>query len=278
MTAVATHLAKRINCPPEDPPAFLKPMLLIEALRGRWPVDFRWLDTVIGNREVQPVAAVTSLVVAQLEQIGSAAAARLLPALLEFVVSNKSDGFTSVLFLRSRIRTWVLQNVSLDEATSCLTEEQLEMLWDAPHTLPPHLLVGILRHPDQIPPSRESIRIEAVRLLGAEHTEVLIRLLATDALSVDAAEQLWKVAPAATARLLDPVSEELPLACLQSLILSAPRDRMGVAARAILSRVDVLPESERLEWARLRLPTAGADAELLGQILGLETSTGFREP
>jgi len=278
MTAVATHLAQQINCPPQDPPAFLKPMLLIEALRGRWPVDFRWLDTVIGNRQVQPVAAVASLVVAQLEQIGSAAAAGLIPALLEFVVSNKGDGITSVLFLRSRIRTWVLQNISLDEATSCLTEEQLEMLWDAPHTLPPHLLVGILRRPDEIPPYRESIRIEAVRLLGAEHAELLTRLLATDALSVDAAEQLWKVAPAAAARLLDTVSGDLPLSCLQSLILSAPKDRTGPAARAILSRVDVLPENEQLEWARLRLPAAGVHAESLGQILGLAIGTRFREP
>jgi hypothetical protein len=219
-----------------------------------------------------------SLVVAQLEQIGSSAAARLLPALLEFVVSNRGDGITSALFVRSRIRTWVLQNISLDDATSCLTEEQLEMLWDAPHTLPRHLLVGILRHPDQIPPSRESVRIEAVRLLGAEHAEVLTGLLATNTLNVDAAEQLWKVAPAAASRLLDPVSRELPLACLQSLILLAPRDRTGPAARAILARVDVLPENEQLEWARLRLPAAGAHAELLGQILGLTIGTGCQEP
>lgn len=278
MMALATQLAARISRPPDDPPVFLKPMLLIEALRGRWHVDFRWLDTVIGNREVQPVAAVASLVVAQLEQIGSSAAARLLPALLEFVVSNRGDGITSALFVRSRIRTWVLQNISLDDATSCLTEEQLEMLWDAPHTLPRHLLVGILRHPDQIPPSRESGRIEAVRLLGAEHAEVLTGLLSTNTLNVDAAEQLWKVAPATAARLLDPVSRELPLASLQSLILLAPRDRTGPAARAILSRVDVLPESEQLEWARLRLPAAGAHAELLGQILGLAIGTGCQEP
>lgn len=274
MTALATRLAQRITCPPAHPPDFLKPMLLNEALRGRWRIDCRWLDAAIGNKDVQPVAAIASMVVAQLEQIGSAAATRLLPALMEFVVSNRGDGITTIFFHRSRIRTWVLQNISLDEATSCLTEEKLEVLWEVPHTLPPHLLVGMLRYPDQITSARAPGRINAVRLLGAEHVVLLSQLLTTDALGVYAAERLWKVAPAAAERLLDPVSGDQSLAALRLLILSAPLDKTGAAARAVLSRADILPESEQLEWARQRLPAAGAHAELLGQMMGLDVGTG----
>jgi hypothetical protein len=56
---------------------------------------------------------------------------------------------------------------------------------------------------------------------------------------------------------------------LQSLILSASVERTGPAARAILSRVDSLSESERLDWARQRLHAAGAHAETVGRFLAL---------
>jgi hypothetical protein len=273
MTALATRLAQRIARPPEIPPDFFKPMLLIEALRGRWRVDCAWLGNVIGHAGAPPVAAVAGLVLVQLKEIGSTAAARLLPALMEFVVSKWSDGITVTYFYRSRIRTWVLQNISLDDATSCLTERQLEALWQGPHTLPPHLLVGMLQNPDGLTSARASVRIEAVRLLGAEHVELLSRLLATETLGSFAAERLWKVAPAAAERFLDAVSADQPLASRRLLIQTAPKDRTGAAARAVLACVDVLPEDHRMEWARLRLPAAGVHAELLGQILGLDVGT-----
>jgi hypothetical protein len=272
MTALATQLVQRLTQPPADPPDFLKPMLLIEALRGRWPVDSTWLNTVMGHRDAQPSAAVASLILRHLEQIGPPAAAKLLPALVEFVLLEPRDGIRSVIFYRSRIRTWVLQNISLTEVTSCLTEDQLEVLWQAPHTLPPHLLVGMLQNPDELAPARLSVRMEAVRVLGADHADTLSRLLATESLGAFAADRLWKVAPAAAARLLEASGNYAP-ASLRLLILSAPMERTGSVARVILSRDELLSESERIDWARQRLCAAGVHAEMLGRILDLDIDT-----
>lgn len=273
MTTLATQLARTIAQPPENPPDFLKPVLVVEGLRGRWTIDSTWLESAIGHEKGQFTSAAVVLLLEQLKQIGPAAAARLLPALMEFVLRKRGDGMTGLLFHRSRIRTWVLQNISLADAKSCLTEEQLEVLWQAPHTLPPHLLIGMLQDPDKVPPARQAVRVEAVRLLGADQVDTLSSLLATESLGVFAADRLWKVAPAATERLLDAGSGYHPPASLQLLINTAPVDRTGPAARAVLAGLGNLSESDRRDWARERLPAAGAHAETLARILGMDIGT-----
>lgn len=278
MSTLAIQLARTIAQPPEDPPDFLKPMLVAEGLRGRWSIDSSWLESAIGHDKGQFTEAAVALLLEQLNQIGPAAAARLLPALMEFVLRKRGDGITGLLFHRSRIRTWVLQNISLAEAMSCLTEEQLEVLWQAPHTLPPHLLIGMLQDPDKVPPARQAVRIEAVRLMGAGQVDTLSTLLATESLGVVAAERLWKVAPAAAERLLDAGSGCHSSASLQLLIDTAPAERTGPVARAVLAGLGNLPECDRLGWARERLPAAGVHAETLARILGLEIGTGSQPP
>lgn len=274
MTALATQLARKMTKPPEDPPDFLKPMLLVEALRDRWRIDAGWLGSIVGHRDAQPIEAAVILVLEQLKQTGPAAASILLPALMEFVLSKRGDGTTGIVFHRSRIRTWVLQNISLAEVTSCLTEEQLEALWQAPHTLPQHLLIGMLQDPDEVPPSRLAVRIEAVRVLAIEQVDTLLRLLPSESLGVFAAERLWKVASAAAERLLETDSKLHSPASLALLIRTAPPERTGQAARAILAGAGNLSGSGRRDWARERLHVAGAHAETLGRILDMGIGDG----
>jgi len=147
------------------------------------------------------------------------------------------------------------------------------VLWQAPHTLPPHLLVGMLQNPDEVARARLWVRKEAVCVLGADHAEPLSRLLATESLGVFAADRLWKVAPGAAARLLEAAPGDHAPASLRLLILSAPPERTGSVARAILSRDGLLSESERIDWARQRLCACGAHAEMLAQILDLDINT-----
>jgi len=270
MSTLAMQLARTMTQPPEDPPDFLKPMLVVEGLRGRWTIDPAWLESAIGHKKGQFTKAAVVLLLEQLKRIGPTAAVRLLPALMEFVLRKRGDGITGLLFHRSRIRTWVLQNISLAEAVSCLTEAQLEMLWQAPHTLPPHLLIGVLQGPDKVPPARQAVRIEAVNVLSADQVDTLSTLLATESLGVFAAERLWKVAPAAAERLLDAGPGFHSPASLQLLINTAPVERMGTAARAVLAGLGNLSRSDRLDWARERLPVAGAHAETLAGILGMD--------
>ncbi len=224
----------------------------------------------MGHKDAHPIAAIESLLLGHLERIGPTAAARLLPALMSFILSVPGDSIRRVLFYRSRIRTWVLQNISLAEATSCLTEDQLEALWQAPHTLPPCLLVGMLQNPDLVAAARLHVRIEAVRVLDGDHVDTLSMLLATESLGVFAADRLWKVAPAAAERLLDAAPGDIAPASLRLLILAAPMESTGPVARAVLARVGGLSEDERIDWARQRLSAAGAQAETLGRILNLD--------
>lgn len=85
-----------------------------------------------------------------------------------------------------------------------------------------------------------------------------------------AAERLWKVAPEAAQRVLDSTPADQERASLRSLIRSAPVERTGAVARAILSRRGILSTSELADWARSRLSTAGAHAEAVGRILDLD--------
>jgi hypothetical protein len=112
-------------------------------------------------------------------------------------------------------------------------------------------------------------------VLGAGQVDTLSTLLATESLGVFAADRLWKVAPAAAERLLNAGAGYHSPASLQLLINTAPVERMGTAARAVLAGLVNLSESDRLDWARERLPAAGVHAEILGRILGMEI--GARE-
>lgn len=278
MTKLAIQLARTITHPPEDPPDILQPILVAEGLRGRWNIAPAWLETAMGHDQGQFNQAAVVLLLEQLEQIGRTAAARLLPALLEFLLRNRSGGITGALFHRSRIRTWVLRHISLDETKSCLTEEQLEVLWQFPQTLPPHLLIGVLEDPDKVPPARQAVRIDAVRVLGAGQVDTLSTLLATESLGWYAAERLWKVAPAAAERLLDTGARDHAPSSLQMLINTAPVERTGPAARAVLAGLGNLSESDRISWAKERLPAAGVHAETLGRILSMEIDTCVQPP
>jgi hypothetical protein len=84
---------------------------------------------------------------------------------------------------------------------------------------------------------------------------------------VFAADRLWKVAPAAAERLLYAGSGYHSAASLQLLINTAPVEKTGSSARAVLAGLGKLSESDRLDWARERLPAAGAHAETLARIL-----------
>ena len=127
-----------------------------------------------------------------------------------------------------------------------------------------------------VPEARQAVRVEAVRLLDADQVDLLSRLLATQSLGMFAADRLWKVAPAAAERLLDAAPEDLAPASLRLLILSAPAERMGPAARAVLSRVAAPSESERTDCARQRLSAAGMHAETVGRLLDLDIDARSR--
>jgi len=269
MTAVAGKLMQKFARPPESPPLFLAPALLAESLRGRWPMNYTWLETIMGATDAGRRDAAEDLLLKELTAIGPAGARKLLPFLVEFLFSSRTDGLRRIFYYRSRIRTWVLQHICYEEASTCLDDAQLESLCQAPHSLPPQLLLGMLANSDNVGHSRLSVRIEAVRVLGAEHVDTLVLLLASNSLGTVAAERLWKVSPETAERMLsgDASSPDARIS-LRMLILSAPLDRTGVAAHAVLTSPALLNAGEHADWAKQRLPAAREHAEVLWAILG----------
>lgn len=268
---LAARLAGRLTEPPGLAPHVLRPMLVVEGARGRWHIDPSWLSSIIGSANEERSRLTEDLLLAELKRIGPASAVALLPALIAYCLPDPTDEIRPIFLLRSRVRTWVLQNVSLEQAKTCLTGLELEALWQHPHTLPPHLRLGMLDDPDALASDPLRTRIDAVRTLGAEHADTLCRLLATTSLGEFAAERLWAVAPGTAQHQLEATGQNGEAFAVRALILGAPVERMGVVARAILSHPEVLPESERHEWARQRLPAAGPYVEAIGQVLALKT-------
>lgn len=271
MTGIAGKVIQKFVRPPEFPPAFLTPVLLAEGIRGRWPADYTWLETIMAEKDTDRRNAAEDLLLRELKAIGPAAAPILLPLLMEFLFSSRTDGLRQIFYYRSRIRTWVLQHVSYEDVSECLDEPQLESLWAAPHSLPAQLLLGMLADVDKVEDSRLQVRMDAVRVLGAEHVDTLTQLLASDSVGMIAAERLWKVSPETAERMLtaDPSSRDA-VASLRMLILSAPLERTGAAAHAVLASPSLLHAGEHAEWAKQRLPDGRAHAEALWAILGLQ--------
>jgi hypothetical protein len=270
LMTLAARVAGRLVEAPASAPFVLMPMLVVEGARGRWPIEPSWLSSIIGGASQERSRLAEDLVLDALKQIGPSAAVALLPALMRYLLADPTDGIRPVLFQRSPVRTWVLQNVSLAQAKTCLTDLQLEALWQYPHTLPPDILHGMLEDPDALPADALRTRIEAVRALGAEHADTLRALLPTTSLGEFAAERLWAVAPEIAQRVLEVPGEDEDVFAMRSLIVGAPAQWTGVVTRAILSHPEVLPESERREWARQRLPVAGPYVEAIGQVLALK--------
>lgn len=274
MMAVAGQLIQKFARPPEFPPEFLAPALLTEGTRGRWPVEFKWLETIMGEKDDERRNAAEDLLLRDLKGIGPGAAAKLLPFVMEFLLSGRDDTLRPIFFYRSRIRTWVLQHISYEDVSACLDEVQGERLWNFPHSLPPQLLLGMLADSDKVEDSRLSVRMDAVRVLGAEHVDMLVRLLASDSLGAIAAERLWKVSPETAERMLTAAgaSGHEAAASLRMLILLAPLERTGAAAHAILTSPPLLHVGEYADWAKQRLPDAWAHAEDLWAIIGFGAS------
>lgn len=271
MTSIAGKVVRKLTRPPEYPPSFLAPSLLAEGIRGRWPANYAWLETILGEKEADRRKAAEDLLLRELKAIGPAGAPKLLPLLMHFLFSSRTDGLRQIFYYRSRIRTWVLQHVSYEDVSECLDEVQLELLWAAPHSLPPQLLLGMLADVDKVEDSRLPVRMAAVRVLGAEHVDTLTQLLASNSAGMIAAERLWKVSPETAERMLtaDPSSCDA-VASLRMLILSAPLERTGAAAHAVLTSPTLLNAGEHTEWAKERLPDARAHAEALWAILGIQ--------
>lgn len=268
LMAVAGQVVRKFAHPPEFPPSFLAPMLLAEGIRGRWPVDFRWLETILSEKDDRRRTAAEDLLLNDLKAIGPSGATKLLPILMDFLPAGRDDRLRPIFFYRSRIRTWVLQHVTYEDVSACLDEVQLESLWQTPHSLPPRLLLGMLSDSANAAHSMLGAHIDAVRVLGAEHVDTLMQLLASDSLGTFAAERLWKVSPETAERMLTAsASSQNATASLRMLALSAPLERTGAAAHAILTSPAILAAGEHAEWAKQRLPDARAHAEVLWTIL-----------
>lgn len=269
LASLAAQLVRRLEQPPRMPPDVLMPSLLVEGLQGRWLIDPLWLPVIVGGDGVRPVALYEHLVLAELERIGSAAARRLLPLLMDYLIADPGSGIRTIHFHRSRMCIWVLAHVSLADVTLSLDARQTGVFWSFPHALPPALLQDMLE--DDTAARKAGMRVctDAVRALNAEHVDTLARLLASEALGTSAAMRLWKVAPETAERLLHATPREHDPAVQRVLIQSAPVERIGAVAQAILLHQDALTDDERREWAGQHLHAAGPSAEILGRMLGL---------
>lgn len=279
LMAVAGQLIRKFVHPPEFPPTFLAPMLLAEGIRGRWPAELRWLENIMDEKDMGRRNVAEDLLLTELKEIGPTGATKLLHLLMDFLLSDSDDGWRPLFFYRSRIRTWVLQHVSYEDVIACLDEVQRESLWQVPHSLPPQLLVGMLAEADKVEGSRLAVRVNAVRALAAEHVDTLTQLLASDSLGMFAAERLWKVSPETAERMLtaETTSREVA-ASLRMLVLSAPLERTGAAARAVLTAPRILNPGEHVDWAKQRLSDGRAHAEALWAILELAANEQFLLP
>lgn len=261
MLEIAAALLAKISSPIMMPPNCLKPLLIAEGLKGRWPVNPKWLVGVVANHHAE--AALQK----ELKTIGPSAAKTLLPLLVDLSVrmakENPKLGYW--MFLRSSIRTWVLEQISAEDMFSCLSESQFKTLLATPEALPQHLQSAILERCATNDPVFIEAAIEIIPACNADLSPILEKCLNSDLICTAAALRLWQVAPHEAMHLMQ--RKELDRQSVRALIFTAPNAAMVQTAEIISKYPDILSKSDKIEWIKSKLPYAQTSAEIILSIL-----------
>lgn len=264
LLAMAGQVTQVLPIPPEDGPDFLKPALLLEGVKGRWPIKETWLKPFLGNPHITSWLdrALTSLP----EPI--AAARMLLPVLMNIANHIGGDQISTMYFYRSPIRTWVLRTLPAETALACLDDVQRAALWRRPLALPPTLLTALLDSIDAAQAEDGTFWLgKTIGHCGPAQTAALVRLIRRGLLVTDAAERLWQLAPSEAQSLLRDTA--LGDEAATALVYATPSAWKHAAAEAILANPALLDDGSRRWWALSNLPHSNGHAAKFAAILSL---------
>ncbi|MDO9359145.1 MAG: hypothetical protein Q7T70_09165 [Polaromonas sp.] len=259
---VADEWVKNWDQPMTNAPRILRMALLGRAAHGAWAADPVWWEDLIKGVREWP----EEILLAQFKLAGKGVAARLWPSYLSFEKGFDARWRDYVVRL-SRIRFWLLAQLSPVEGLADLTLGDLHYLASCPESLPPAFRAPLLRM------AGLENRIESIleitpflRRFGPAVTPVLPELLPHIYLGGVAAQCLWDWDSTEAERLLCH-DETLGLEARSHLFHACPASKVGEAAAVLLERPHWFHPGEGLVWAQGHLPTAGSSAQALVKII-----------
>lgn len=140
---VADEWVKDWDQPLDSAPRILRLALLGRAAHGAWAADPVWWEDLIASRTPWAVEAL----LAQFKTAGKGAAARLWPSYLAFEMGAKEPlaGTMNLYIIQlSKVRLWLLEQLSPAEGFACMTPNALVHLSSYPQVLPPAFRAPLL--------------------------------------------------------------------------------------------------------------------------------------
>lgn len=264
---VADEWVKNLDQPLDNPPRILTLALLARTAHGAWAADPVWWESLIANKT--PWAAEALLT--QFKAAGKSAATRLWPSYLAFEMGGKvpSTGMMNVYTVQlSRVRLWLLAQLSPVEGLAGLTRDALHHLSAFPQVLPPAFRAPLLLARCKFI-SFESFNDTGpfIARFGPEVLSALPELLTHEWLGFAAAKYLWVWDSSGAQRLLP--DEATDWVARHHLMHTCPPNKTAVAAAAVLEKPALFISFDHRYWAQSRLPTAGKNAPALVEIIRL---------
>ena len=264
---VADEWVKNWDQPLDNPPRILALAMLARAAHGAWATDPVWWEGLIANKT--PWAGEALLT--QFKTAGKGAAAKLWPSYLAFEMDAKepSTGMMNLYIVQlSRVRLWLLAQLSPAQALAGLSLDALNHLSAFPQVLPPAfkapLLLARCQH---ISFTSFDDTGPFIARFGPEVLSALPELLTHEWLGSAAAEYLWAWDSSGAERLL--LDEVTDWVARHHLMHTCPPNKTAVAAAALLDKPALFSSVDHRLWAQSRLPTAGKNAQALVEIIRL---------
>jgi hypothetical protein len=270
---VINEWVMNLDQPPAHAPRILNIALLGRAAHGVWAADPAWWQGLI-----QAVGTWSEkILLAQFKAADKGAAARLWPSHVAFERGFDSERRFAVWM--TRIRFWLLAQLSPAEGLENLAWDDLRYLDSCPATLPPAFRAPLLRARCQRI-SFDSLADTSpfIARFGPSALPVLPELLMHDWLGSAAAQWLWAGDSDEAERLLRGCETLAPDA-LANLTDAIPARKVALAAQLVLEKPTLfLPWWGLSFWARRHLPTAGMNAPALVKIIRLTSAENPETP
>jgi hypothetical protein len=258
---VADEWVKNWDQPLDNPPRILTLALLARTAHGAWAADPVWWEGLIASETRWAAEALLT----QFKTAGKGAAARLWSSYLAFEMNAKEPLYIVQL---SRVRLWLLAQLSPVEGLAGLPRDALNHLSAFPQVLPPAFRAPLLLALCQFI-SFKSIYGTGpfIARFGPEVLSALPELLTHEWLGSAAAEYLWAWDSSGAQRLLP--DEATDWVARDHLMHTCPPNKTAVAAAALLDKPALFSSIDRRSWAQSRLSTAGKNAQALVEIIRL---------
>lgn len=255
----AKHETKILQVSSFQFPAFMHSSLLAASAAGVRPAEKDWWKGVLGDYWAEERLLV------QLANYGASAAGRLWPSLLRHQ-ATRTKVIEELAALHSRVRIWILQQLSVEEILSPLTFDETLYLADEALSMPPCVRTALI---ESLPLSALDGQFERARRLFrsccTDSCLILVRWLETDVGFV-AAEIIWEQEPDVALKWICD-NFEAKKDAVEKLICSCPRDYAGNVAQLLLDNPSLLDVEQRREWAKPLLRSAGASVQKLFAVM-----------